>query len=57
MARITSEIEKMLESGDYRIVEPDETGKAQTYPGEIIMMREGIVLAYTANVKKEHKNS
>lgn len=52
MPNISTTIQKLLDSGDYRLVEPDDKGVARTYPGEIIMNRDGIILAYTANVIK-----
>lgn len=50
MPQLSKEIQDKLDSGDYRLVTPGENGKAITYPGEIVIKYDGIILAYTANI-------
>lgn len=52
MPNLSTEIQELLDTGNYRLVQPDADGNAKTYPGEIIMNRGGIIIAYTANVIK-----
>lgn len=49
MPNISTELQKLLDSGDYRLVDLDERGHPIINPGEIIMNRKGILIAYTVN--------
>lgn len=53
MPNISTEIQKLLDSGDYRLVDLDGQGMPITNPGEIVMNRKGVLIAYTVNCKNK----